>query len=79
MTLYRRNKVEGEFDQTGTSAGVKYPGQYPGQYQREGFPKDKVPAPASHMEIEHGSKPIGLRRIGKKFIHLTSRLRKKYH
>jgi hypothetical protein len=67
-----KDRVEGKFDETGTLAKV----ESPGHYQR--MPEEEGAAPDAYTEIEHGSGPQGLRRVGKKFIHLTSRLRKHY-
>lgn len=67
-----KDRVEGKFDETGTHAKVESPGQY------ERRPEEEGAAPDAYTDIEHGSGPQGLRRLGKKFIHLTSRLRKHY-
>lgn len=67
-----KNRVEGKFDKTGTLAKVEFPGQFQAEQEEEGA------APRAYAEIEHGSGPVGLRRLGKKFVHLTSRLRKHY-
>lgn len=67
-----KDRVEGKFDETGTLAKV----ESPGQFQRR--PEEEGAAPDAYAGIEHGSGPQGLRRLGKKFIHLTSRLRKHY-
>lgn len=67
-----KHRVEGKFDETGTHAKV----ESPGQYQRR--PEEEKAAPDAYADIEHGSGPQGLRKLGKKFIHLTSRLRKHY-
>lgn len=64
--------VEGKFDSTGTYARVVSPGQY------DAAPEEERVAPEAYVVIEHGSGPQGLRRLGKKFVHLTSRLRKHY-
>lgn len=67
-----KDRVEGKFDNTGTSAKVVSPGQFtPG-------PEDEGAAPRTYVDIEHGSGPRGLRRIGKKFLHLKSALKKRY-
>lgn len=62
--------VEGKFDNTGTYARVESPGHFDAALEEE--------EAEAYAEIEHGSGPQGLRRLGKKFIHLTSRLRKHY-
>jgi len=67
-----KNRVEGKFDETGTLAKVDSPGQF------QAVPEEEGAAPKAYTDIEHGSGPVGLRRLGKKFIHLTSRLRKHY-
>lgn len=67
-----RQKAEGRFDATGTSVRVEFPGQYDAKAPEEAGGAE------GHTDIEHGSGPMGLRRIGKKFVHLKSRLRKRY-
>lgn len=67
-----RKRVEGKFDETGTLAKVVSPGHY------EALPEEERAAPEAYADIEHGSGPQGLRRLGKKFVHLTSTLRKHY-
>lgn len=67
-----RKRVEGKFDSTGTLAKVEYPGQFEAEAEEERA------ASGEYVDIEHGSGPQGLRRLGKKFVHLTSRLRKHY-
>jgi hypothetical protein len=66
------DRVEGKFDETGTLAKVVSPGHYEASGEEEGA------SPEAYADIEHGSGPQGLRRLGKKFVHLTSRLRKHY-
>lgn len=68
----RKNRIEGEFDATGTLSKVQSPGQF------SGVPEDKAAAPSSYMDIEHGSGPVGVKKIGKKFLHIKRALRKKY-
>ncbi|HBG45842.1 MAG TPA: hypothetical protein DDW94_02525 [Deltaproteobacteria bacterium] len=72
MSRLRKNRIEGGFDGTATQAKVESPGQFSGVLE------EKVPAPSSAMEIEHGSGPMGPRRIGKKFLHIKKALRKRY-
>lgn len=67
-----KDRVEGKLDETGTHAKVESPGQY------QALPEEEGASTGEYIDIEHGSGPQGLRRIGKKFIHLTSRLRKHY-
>lgn len=67
-----KDRVEGKFDETGTSAKVESPGQY------QTVPDEEKAAPRTYLDIEHGEGPVGLRRIGKKFLHLKSKLKKHY-
>lgn len=67
-----KDRIEGKFDDTGTHAQVESPGQF------QAVPPDEGAAPRTYLDIEHGSGPMGLRRIGKKFLHLKSRLKKHY-
>lgn len=72
MAKLKKNRVEGKFDSTGTMPKVESPGQF------SGVPEEKGVAPASYRDIEHGSGPMGLKKIGKKFLHIKRGLKKKY-
>lgn len=67
-----KKRVEGALDRTGTSAKIEFPGHYEKPVAEEGA------APAEYIDIEHGAGTVGLKRVGKKFLHLKSRLKKHY-
>lgn len=72
MPRIRKNSIKGKYDETGTIPKVESPGQF------RGVPEERVPAPETYLDIEHGHGPVGLRRLGKKFLHIKRGLRKKY-
>lgn len=72
MGKLKKNRIEGEFDATGTLSRVASPGQF------SGAPEEKAAAPVSYVDIEHGGGPVGLKKIGKKFLHIKRALKKRY-
>lgn len=72
MARNGKNRVKGELDITGTQARVASPGRF------EGGPTEKAPEPMTYMDIERGPGQKGLRRLGKKILHLKTKLRERY-
>lgn len=68
----KKNRIEGGFDSTGTVPKVESPGQFSGR------PEEKGSAPSSYTDIEHGGGPLGLKKLGKRFLHIKRALKKKY-